>query len=238
MSFFSPLFNFPIGGSSLADLIHVYRLHLSDLSNPVPGPSQGGDSIVPFLYRLLASLGASPLAASGAGAVRHWVCFGFFSFSLGPSSFLTCFPSGSSLPLASPVAPLPSSFPSVSAPAGFPSSFASSLPHFSSLASTFPFSSPSAASLLPSPAPLSFPIVPPVHQLAPPVGLCYPAPSLAPSVAPYSFSVSSLLPSGPSALSPFLPSCAPAPVGPFPCATVTSSSFPFVFASSVDTAIS
>ena len=243
----SPDFDLAFGGSLLANLIRLYRLHLSDLSNPVPGPFQGGDSIVPFLYRLVASSGASPLITSGAGAVRHGGILDVAEFGLG-SSLL---PSGSFLPHAPAVAPLPpsvalipSSFLFVSAPAGFPSSsFASSLPHISSLAPTFPFSSPSVTSIassLPSPAPPGSPLAPPFHPLAPPVGLRHPVHSLAPLVALYLFPVSSLLPSGPAASSPFLPSCAPAPAAPFlrtPVAA-SSSSFPFVSASSADTVVS
>ena len=55
---------------------------------------------MPFLYRLVASSGGSPLVASGADAVHHGVggldvtghWFGFFSSSLEFSFFLVCFP--------------------------------------------------------------------------------------------------------------------------------------------------
>ena len=150
---------FPI---ALALSIRSYCLRLSDPVNPVPGPSQGGDSIVPFLYRLVMSSGASPLVTSGADGVRHGEGFGVTRLDLGASLPPSCFPSsssaftsGSSLPLASPVAPLApsvtclvSSVPGVSGPVGIPSSsVVCSLPPLSSLALAFPFSSPSVTSI-------------------------------------------------------------------------------------------
>ena len=135
------------------------------------------------------------------------------------------------------------SLPSVLAPPGFPSSsFASSFPQLSSLALTFPVRSPfvtSVALSLPSPAPPGFPVAPPFSPLAPAVGLRHPIPSLTPSVAPYSFPVSSLLLFDPAASSPFLPSLVPAPAVSLPCAPVaSSSSFPFSSAPLADTVIS
>ena len=64
----APDFDVAISGSSLADAIRAY--HMPDPLHPVPGPSQGGDSIVPFLYRLVASLGSSPLVTSNTSALR------------------------------------------------------------------------------------------------------------------------------------------------------------------------
>ena len=241
-----PDFDLAIGGSSLEDSIRSYRLHLFDPLNPIPGPSQEGDSIVLFLYCLVASSGASPLVASGVSAMRHRGVLNITGFGLGSSlPLLSSSLSGPSpvTPLAPFVAPIPYSFPSFSAPPGFPSSsFASPLPHLSSLAPAFPLASPSVTSIASSlspPAPPGFPMAPPTHPLAPPVGLRLPVHSLAPSITPYSFPVSFLLPSGPTALSPFLPSCAPTPAAPFLRTPVaSSSSFPFVAASSVDTVVS
>ena len=62
----APDFDAAIGGSSLVDSIRTYRV--PNPLHPVPGPSQGGDSIVPFFYCLVASLGLSPFAASSASA--------------------------------------------------------------------------------------------------------------------------------------------------------------------------
>ena len=90
-----PEFDLAIGGASLADSIRSYLLRLSDPSNPILGLSKGGDNNVPFLYRLVASSCASPLVASGAGAVRHWggCCWAWVGFSsLQFSFFLLCFP--------------------------------------------------------------------------------------------------------------------------------------------------
>ena len=62
--FGAPDFDLAISGSPLADSICAYRLHLSDPVNLVPGLFQGGDSIIPLLYRLVASSGSSPLISS------------------------------------------------------------------------------------------------------------------------------------------------------------------------------
>ena len=69
----APDFDLAIGGSSLADLIHRYGLRLSDPLDPIPAPSQGGDSIVQFLYHLVASSGSSPLVTSIASVLHHGV---------------------------------------------------------------------------------------------------------------------------------------------------------------------
>ena len=69
--------------------------------------------------------------------------------------------------------------------------------------------SPSVTSItssLPSPAPPGFPVASSFRLFAPTIGLHHPVHSLAPSVVPYSFPVSFLLPAGPAASSPFLPS--------------------------------
>ena len=205
----APDFDLAIGGSSLVDSIRTYHLRLSDPVNPVPGLSQGGDSIVPFLYRLVASSGSSPLVSSSASTLCHGGVLDVSGSALGSSLPPLCSslsgPSSVS-PLTPSVAPFPSSLPLVLAPPGFrSSSFTSSLPQLSSLAPTFPVHSPSVtlvASSLPFPAPPVFPVAPPFNPLAPAVGLRHPAHSLAPLGAPYSFPVSSLLPSVPAASSP------------------------------------
>ena len=62
---YSDEFVVAIGGDSLADSVHSFHQHLSDPHDPVPGPSQGVDSVVCFLYRLVASSGSSPHSALG-----------------------------------------------------------------------------------------------------------------------------------------------------------------------------
>ena len=230
----APDFDLAISGSSIADSIRVYRLRLSDPLDPVPGAPQGGDSIVPFLYRLMVSSSSSPLAALGASALCHGGVLDFTGYGLGYSS-LHVLPFLVLLLLAPSVTPIPSSLPSVLAPPGFPFSFTFSL------APTFPVASPcvtSVGSSLPLPAPPRFPAAPPFHPLAPPIGVHHPVHSLAPSVAPYSFPVSYLLLSGHAASSTFLPSCAPAPAASFPRTSVASFSFPFGSTSSADTVVS
>ena len=63
----------------------------------VPGPSQGGDSIIPFLYSLVASLGASPLVAAGVDGVCHVERFGVSGIGLDSSLPLSSNPSSSSV---------------------------------------------------------------------------------------------------------------------------------------------
>ena len=169
----------------------MYRLLLSDPVNPVPGPSQGGDSIVLFPYRLVASSGSSPLVPSSASALCRGGVLDVSGSGLGSSLLPLCSSlSGPSpvAPLAPSVAPFPSSLSSVSTPPDFhSSSLASSLPQLSSLAPTFPVHSlsvTSVASSLPFPAPPDFPVAPLFSPLAPAVGLCHPIHSLVPSVAP------------------------------------------------------
>ena len=181
----APDFNLAIGGSSLADWNSACRLRLSDPVNPVPGLSQEGDSIVPFLYRLVASSGSSPLVSLSASALRHGGVLDVSGSGLGSSLPPLCSSlSGPSpvAPLAPSVAPFPSSLPSVSTPLGFhSSSFASSLPKLSSLAPTFPVHSPSVtsvASSLPFLAPPGFPVALPLSLMAPAVGLRHPVLSL------------------------------------------------------------
>ena len=171
-----PDFGVAICGSLLADSICAY--HIPDPLHPVSGLSQGGDSIVPFLYRLVVSSGTSPLFASSASTLRHGgnlVCTGLgLGSSVPPScSSLSSFSLGTPLPPS--FAPLSSSFPSVSA-SGFPSSslLAAPLLSLASLAPSFPVPSSSVASFpssLPTPAPPGFPMTPSVRPMAPPVGL-------------------------------------------------------------------
>ena len=222
-----PDFNVAIGSTLLVDSILAYCI--PDPLHPILGLSQGEDSIVPFLYR--------PVAYSTASALCHEESLMCTGLGLGSSLPLSS-PSLSSLSLGSPLppsfAPLSSSLPLVLTPPGFPSSssFASSLPSLASLAPFLVASSSIASfgSSLPSPAPPGFPVAPPVHPLAPPVGLRPHVPSLAPSVAPSLFCVSSRVLSAPGA-SPLLPSSAAATAS-FPHAPVPPSScFPFVSAS-------
>ena len=93
---YSTKFDLAIGGSLLVDSVCSFHLHLADPSNPVPGLSQGGDSIVPFLYRLAASLGASPFVASGADGVYHREGLDVTWLGLGSFLPLSSFPSSSS----------------------------------------------------------------------------------------------------------------------------------------------
>ena len=65
----APDFDVAVGGASLADSIHAFCV--PNPLHPVPGPSQGGDSIVPFLYRLVVSFGSLPLVALSTRALRH-----------------------------------------------------------------------------------------------------------------------------------------------------------------------
>ena len=58
-------FDIAIGGASLADSICSY--HYPNPLHPVPGPSQRGDSILPFLYLIMASLA---LVTTSANALR------------------------------------------------------------------------------------------------------------------------------------------------------------------------
>ena len=149
-------FDFAIGGSLLADSIHLYRLRLSDPSNPVLGPSQGWDSIVPFFVSPRCVFGCiTPCrfgcwrCASRGGFGYYQAWFGFFSsffesslffiyflFWFFPSSGFSCRPIGS-------LCRSPCLFCTFCV--GFPSFVACSLPLLSSLAPAFPFSSPSVA---------------------------------------------------------------------------------------------
>ena len=54
---YSDKFGVGIGGDSLADSVRSFRQRLTDPNDPVPGMSQGWDSVVRFLYRLVASSG-------------------------------------------------------------------------------------------------------------------------------------------------------------------------------------
>ena len=62
-------FDIAINGTSLAGSIRAFRV--PDPLHPVPGPPHGGDSIVPFFYRLLASLGSSLLVATSTSSLHH-----------------------------------------------------------------------------------------------------------------------------------------------------------------------
>ena len=87
----APDFDVAIGGASLADSICPF--HVPDPFHPIPGPSQGEDSIAPFLYRLVASSGSLSLVASSASALCHGK--GVVSFGVGLGSAVP--PSSSSL---------------------------------------------------------------------------------------------------------------------------------------------
>ena len=67
-----PDFDFTISGTSLVDSIPAFRI--PDPLHLVLGPSQGGDSTVSFLYRLVASSVSSPLVTSSSSALGHMVC--------------------------------------------------------------------------------------------------------------------------------------------------------------------
>ena len=141
----------------------------------------------------------------------------------------------SSLSLGASFPTLSSSLPLVLAPPGFSASFAAP-PPLASLPPSFPGSSPSVASFHPSflaPAPPGFHLTLPVRPLAPSMGLRpHSLFFFAPSQAPSSFSVASLLSPAPGSSTLLLPSSVPAPP-PFPRAPFPPSPyFPFVSAPS------
>ena len=216
-------FDIAIGGSSLANLICAFCV--TDPLHPVPGPSQGGDSIVPFLYHLMVSSGSSSLIASSASALHHWgvvVCSGVSlgSFVPPPCSSFSSLSLVASFP--APYTTPSSSLPLVPAP-GFSASasFAAPPPSLASLPPSFLGSSPSVALFhpsLPALVPPGFHLTPSVRPLAPPMGLRHHGPSFAPSKAP-SFSVASLLSPAPGSSTLLPPSSVPAPP-PFPLTPV------------------
>ena len=56
-------FSFVIGGYSLADSLDTFRLRVGNSEDPIPGPSQGRDSMLGFLRHLVGIASASlPLA--------------------------------------------------------------------------------------------------------------------------------------------------------------------------------
>ena len=88
----APEFDLAIGGSSVVNSIHAYRLRFSDPANPVPGPSPcgGGGEYCPasvsplWLFRgrhpsYLRVL--APCVIGGGGVDVSGVCFGFVSSS-------------------------------------------------------------------------------------------------------------------------------------------------------------
>ena len=101
-------FDIAMGGASLAD--SFCSLRYPDPLHPAPGPSHGGDSIVPFLYHIGVSPGSSSaLVTMSASALRYGGSGVSSGVGLGstvppPSSSLSNLPIGSSFPA-------PSSFP-------------------------------------------------------------------------------------------------------------------------------
>ena len=137
----------------LADSIISFRMCITDPVNPVQGPSQGGDSIVNFLHRLVGSSGSSVVTPRSSWS---WQCAsrgGFGSSGVGIGSFLSlssrlpsssASSSGFSFSLAPPVAHPLASVAQMSAPA-FPPSSSVTFPPVSSFAPVFPFPPPVAS---------------------------------------------------------------------------------------------
>ena len=70
---YSDKFGVAISGNSLADCVRSFRQRLMDPNDPVPGTSQGGDSVVCFLCRLMVSSGSSPQSSLViAGNIKGW----------------------------------------------------------------------------------------------------------------------------------------------------------------------
>ena len=208
---YSDEFGVAIGGDLLADSVRSFHQHLSDLHDSIPGTSQGGDSIIRFLYRIVASLGSSPQLALGAAGGHRGEGF--------DSSEVDGIPASS---LVSSLISAPSAFPAGSPFPAFPSlALSSSLPLFSSpAASSFPssvaFSFPSGVFPSPTfshPPPPTIPRAPAPHPLASSLPLRPPFTSSSTPSAPssLSFPISSILSSAPSSISlgSFAPPLAP-----------------------------
>ena len=63
-------FDFIIGGNSLADSLDFFHLHGCDSEDPIPGPSQGWDSMLGFLHQLMGVASSSPPLAAGSKSMR------------------------------------------------------------------------------------------------------------------------------------------------------------------------
>ena len=162
-------FDIAIRCTFLADSIRAYR-YLDPL-HPFPGPSQGGDSLIPFMQRIVTSLGSSSaLVTIRASALCHGgnvVSSGVGLGSVVPASVPPSFP----LPSLAP----PSSYPLIFVPPDFSSSsfiapsgplLPPSSPH-PSLSSSVIYSVPY---LTPAPPP-GFPLAPPVRPVTPSLSL-------------------------------------------------------------------
>ena len=214
--------------SVVGDSVISFHARFADPVNPVPGPSQGGYSILNFSHCLVGTSGSSPLVAVRAVGVRRggwfWFLWGWYGSSLSlfgrlPSFSFLASASGSALPFATLVTQPSASVAQLSSPAFLPaSSVTSSFPPVASFSSVFPSFPPPVAlfsSLAPSLTPPGFPFIPPVRPLAPPAGLRPPFSSLVSAVVSLSLPVSALLLSGSSSSSsPLLPS--------YPLSTVVS----------------
>ena len=135
---YSDKFCVAISGDSLVDSVCSFRQRLTDPNDPVPGTSQGGNSVVRFLYRLVASSVVTPVvwAIPGITLGWGWLLQGLVLFLPLPIATFISLP-----PVLSP------------APSSFPPSVSFSLPS-GSFPSPYPsFPTPSPA---PAPAPLAF----------------------------------------------------------------------------------
>ena len=245
---FSVEHNFAIRGDPLAESIRSFNSRLCDPRSPLPGPSQGGDSIAHFLTSLMGGFASASPSVAGMDSGRLGGLSGivvssaavapppppFASAPFLPSSRPPLPPPGFLLPPPGLPPPLVPSTPSLFLAFGFACCllffFLDRLPVVICFLMSSSFSRFFGFSAFPYPSSLSFSTTPPFASVSPPVTSWSTPLSVASSLAPapsFSFAPAPPVSSLPSLHAPTL-SCPASSlfsyVPPVPSAFATSSS--------------